>query len=429
MRSQEEREREAEQNRLRLLRAEATALGLLLSRRNQAVEAGLRRGDSIAQIANRLEAGVADGISRGRILSRHAGIDRLREELAGMGERLGGTARVVRSEVSRDIRRAKLIAANYAARWVRKAEGETVAKAARAANAATLGSVQRIGVTESSEAFNTGRAKALRSPAVPAALLRVWDATLDKRTCPICAAADGTIVGVKEPFPQGEPGTIHPHDRCTWQVLDFAESGGQGLILPREPEQLFTFPAPAAPGAPAPLPAAQRAFKIPQPGYLAEQGGRVQRAIAYERMLASRVIPQAVKQFRGGATLKKLFAGIDESALEFSRTGYRAPLNPYEGVTGQKAINDIATGRALSPGFSRPLPPITITKYPRSGGQGGELSLTDGRHRLEAAQKAGATEIRARIRFYDKDLNVTWEGHRVIPVPKADPKNLRGRTP
>lgn len=144
-------------------------------------------------------------------------------------------------------------------------------------------------------------------------------------------------------------------------------------------------------------------------------------------MLQSKVVPDVVKKIRGGATLKKLQSGINESDLQFSRIGYRAPIDPYAGVTGQKAIDDIATGRAIPPGSSRPLPPITITKYPRAGGGRGEISLTDGRHRLEAAQKAGATEVRARIRFYDKELNVVWEGDRVIPLPKADLKNLHGR--
>lgn len=328
-------------------------------------------------------------------------------------------AATVRTEVARDIQRAAVYAKGYAARWVGKAEGETVAKAAAAASSSTIGSAKRIGITESSEAFNSGRAKALQSPALRSSLLRVWDAALDKRTCPLCSAADGTIVGIKESFPLGEPGGVHAHCRCTSQILTFEESANAGLILPKEDARVISLPV-AKPTT------TQRRI-APAVGYLTEQGGRINRAFAYARMVQSRVIPEAVKRIRGGATLKQLFAGIDEADLKFSRIGYRAPINPYEGVVGQKAVNDIATGRALPQGSRSPLPPITITKYPRVDGDTGDLVLTDGRHRLEAAQKAGATEIRAKIRFYDRELNVTWEGERVIPLPTPDPTNPRQR--
>jgi hypothetical protein len=43
---------------------------------------------------------------------------------------------------------------------------------------------------------------------------KVWDASLDKRTCPKCESAHGKSVRVGEDFPEGEPGGIHPRCRC-----------------------------------------------------------------------------------------------------------------------------------------------------------------------------------------------------------------------
>lgn len=110
----------------------------------------------------------------------------------------------------------------YAKRWLANAAGETTRAAATAANAATQGSLRRIAVTESAEAFNTGRAKLIRVVR-RRELWRVWDATLDRRTCSICEGADGTIVGADENFPDGEPGAVHPWCRCSWTLVTAEE--------------------------------------------------------------------------------------------------------------------------------------------------------------------------------------------------------------
>ena len=148
--------------------------------------------------------------------------------------------------------RAQRYANNYARQWVKKAEGDTVAAAAKVANAGTHGSLTRTAVTESSQAFGDGRAKALDGlpiyegrPDGSAAhksrsLLKVWDAMLD--ACPICALADGTIVGIRENFPQGVPGAVHPHCMCTWTVLTFDEQGDQGFIEPKAPAEIISLP-------------------------------------------------------------------------------------------------------------------------------------------------------------------------------------------
>ena len=231
------------------------ALGLLLSRRNEAVSNGIKRGFPLPRIAHDLSRGLQSGIAQSRILSRSAGITRATQELEDIGVPLGLPGSIV-TNVRRDIERAHRYGDSYATRWLKKAEGDTVAQAAKVASKDTLGSLNRIAVTESAEAYGEGRQKAVE--ALPLyegsaargghvetvrSLLKVWDAQLD--ACPICKLADGTIVGIKENFPQGVPGAVHPHCLCTWSVLTFDERGTDGYIEPKEPAKVISLPVAA----------------------------------------------------------------------------------------------------------------------------------------------------------------------------------------
>lgn len=86
---------------------------------------------------------------------------------------------------------------------------------------ATLpGGLERIAATETSTAFSDEHASATddlkeRTEARLLPLLfKLWDSTLDKRTCPRCASASGTILPWGLSFPQGVPGEPHPFCRC-----------------------------------------------------------------------------------------------------------------------------------------------------------------------------------------------------------------------
>ncbi len=232
------------------------ALALLLSQRKDAVSFGLSRGFSIPRIGQQIERQLATGIAQSRILSRTAGIARVTQEIEPLGIDVA-PIKSLAHEVHDDMIRAQRYANNYARQWVKKAEGDTVARATRAANADTLGSLKRTAVTESSQAFGDGRAKALEGiPGVAAhSLLKVWDAQLDKLTCPICGTADGTIVGIKESFPYGVPGAVHPNCRCSWQTLSFDEA--KGYIEPKAPAKVISLPKPAAKPAEVPPKPAQ----------------------------------------------------------------------------------------------------------------------------------------------------------------------------
>jgi len=158
--------------------------------------------------------------------ARAIGVARLVAESNSVGFFLLPDYAALAGEAVRDWARASRVAKSFATRY----------RAAVAADSATAvkktaGAIQRIAATESSEAFSAGRAKAL-GLAPKTQLLRAWDAALDRRTCPTCSAADGTIVGVNEPFPSGEPGAVHPYCRCSWTLLTFDESG---LIAPISP--------------------------------------------------------------------------------------------------------------------------------------------------------------------------------------------------
>lgn len=199
------------------------ALGLLLQRRDQAVAVGLARGSSLSKIAGDVEIASRGAIQAARQLSRIAGISRLESEAAALGFSLADRSSRLVADATHDLVRARRAARSYASRWLGKARGDTGAGDAGAAGAATRGSVERIAATESAEAFNGGRAKRLRTVEVRS-LMRVWDASLDKRTCPICFSTDGTIVSAREPFPVGEPGAIHPFCRCSFTLITATEA-------------------------------------------------------------------------------------------------------------------------------------------------------------------------------------------------------------
>lgn len=202
---------------------------LLLRRRDSAVRNGLDRGLDPTGIADKIEAVFRLAIPDARELSRLAGLSRLRAEAASVGFTLAKTAHTLTTEAARDIVRAKATATSYANRWLRNATGDKTAQAAANASSVTKGSVARIGATENAEAFSGGRKAALENVKRPG-LLRVWDSTLDKATCPVCRGAEGTIVGIREPFPIGEPGATHPWCRCNWTLLTETEADGLTTI-------------------------------------------------------------------------------------------------------------------------------------------------------------------------------------------------------
>lgn len=350
------------------------------------------------RIATRIRDTLRGGITQVRRITRAGGVERLGAEFASVGVPLA-VARSEARQLIRDSWRADSAASSYARQWLAKTGDATHREAA----AATSYALERTAITEASDAYNSGRLAYL-DEVVGVDLLRVWDSAFDKNTCDLCSSADGTTVGINESFPLGEPGSVHPRCMCSWHIV---ETRGSRKVAPLPPE--FEPPKLTVPATPA----------LAAEGYSAEQ--RTDRAArAYERMVASEVMPEALRARRMTSGLEHLQSGINESELGFLRSGYRPAINPYDGVPPSR-VNGIATGRLIPPGSRMPLPPISI------GIEDGQFHLIDGRHRLEAAQLSGATEMRAKIRQYDSDGNTVWVGDRIIPVPRLDPTNPHER--
>lgn len=90
--------------------------------------------------------------------------------------------------------------------------------------ALTDSALERLAVTEVSEAHNAERIRRLRrveqtETAGGFVVFKVWDAARDKRMCPICEKADGAIRPPLLDFPEGDPGGVHPWCRCYCGLL------------------------------------------------------------------------------------------------------------------------------------------------------------------------------------------------------------------
>jgi len=201
-RSQAEIEQAQRENIRDLERAEAVALGLFLMRTNE-----VKRP---AQLQRVTLATVAD-VWR---LSALAGRRSAERESAQLGTRTSGQVVV---PPTNQIARARSVSERLA----KAAKDAARGKGIKEALATIRGRIDTIARTESASVFN--RAKAA---AVDVQVVRVWDATLDKRTCPICARAHGTFSAPDGSFSVGEPGSVHPKCRCTFYLLSPSEARG-----------------------------------------------------------------------------------------------------------------------------------------------------------------------------------------------------------
>jgi len=210
-------EAEAQENQKAHRAAEAAAMALLLSARRRAT----RENAAAFVVATRIQTSVRDAIVLARQNSRSRGIARLAAEAGTIGAEMGPSVRTAIRWTAHDWQRANYLGRSYAARWLKKAEEHG---SARLASAETAGSLERIAVSESSEAFTHGRSLAVADLDVATEFYKVWDATLDRRTCPICSDADGTMVSIARSFPAGEPGSVHSFCRCGWTLISGNET-------------------------------------------------------------------------------------------------------------------------------------------------------------------------------------------------------------
>ncbi len=196
--------------------------------------------------SRRMSARVASALEQGRARARQASAERLSAELRAQGHLVQINVQAVVREV--DAAHAASSADALAARWQTQAlhgvikakrRGTSAAEAIEAAADGLAGSIHRTAATETAQAYDDGRTDAVAGPyrtpgeraeydeddaaadaerilGVPGyVLIDHWDAILDSRTCPHCAALDGTSTYAGQPFPsREEPGFVHPMCRC-----------------------------------------------------------------------------------------------------------------------------------------------------------------------------------------------------------------------
>lgn len=198
-RSQAEIDQSQRENIRDLERAEAVALGLFLMRANEVKRPAQLQKVSLATIADiwRLSA-----LAGRRSADREAAQAKV------------AVSRQVVAPPPNQIARAR----GVSDRLAKAAKDAARGKGIKEALATIRGRIDTIARTESASVFN--RAKAA---SVGAQVVRVWDATLDKRTCPVCASAHGTRSNPDGSFSVGEPGAVHPRCRCTFYLLSPSE--------------------------------------------------------------------------------------------------------------------------------------------------------------------------------------------------------------
>lgn len=213
----EEREAEREKTRRSLLAAEAAALLLLRKRlRNLPVP---RNAVEAAQAAEWLRVGWSRDTYESIRLTRQKAAQRLVSELAGYDVELAASAATGEASAAFDAARARKAGRWLSDRWSRRVGASLdltrdTAKAARVASTKTASDLVGVASYENGTAFNAER-RAMAWGVTETRLVRVWDAKLDKRTCPTCSGLDGTIVDVGETFPGGaNPGSVHGRCRC-----------------------------------------------------------------------------------------------------------------------------------------------------------------------------------------------------------------------
>jgi Phage Mu protein F like protein len=235
--SQEEVQEQQRRTRRRLLEAEAAFL-LLLRRGHPAP----RTSQSPEDAAFIIERSLTPLYAVGRRWSREAGVARLHEELAAYdvddplppkGGPYRSTADALRFRRQQylddlyDAQRARDAASGYSGAWLDSATDALADGEPDPYGFATRAQRWRLemgATTESSEAYNLARDRSLQqlsllNPTANEELVKIWDATLDKQTCPVCGEASGTIVGLRESFPQGVPGHVHPRCRCVEEII------------------------------------------------------------------------------------------------------------------------------------------------------------------------------------------------------------------
>lgn len=164
-------------------------------------------------------------IFTGRQLARQAGYERLLDELRDSEIEI---ERIIRRDELVDLHRSRQIGERLT-RDVTRAIDTAGIDEARDLLDTRRGTIAR---TEAAEAFSEQRRAVLRDAeerGIAVLLYRQWNARFDN-TCQVCAGAHGIIVPAGQPFPDGEPGAVHPNCQCWFDVLTPDEARIAGRV-------------------------------------------------------------------------------------------------------------------------------------------------------------------------------------------------------
>ena len=188
----------------------------------------------IKKSSDDLEDEMTDALEEIRADAREGARDQLHEELLLLGVTL-----VLLNRNRKDKLAAATTAKSFSAAWaqvsslailISETESEFIGRVSKAIDSLD-GRVQRIATTEVSQAWNDEHLDAVSrlGPTLEedSKAVNRWDATLDAKTCSICASHDGEYAPVGESFSGGDlPGFVHPNCRClsTLVVLPTAKA-------------------------------------------------------------------------------------------------------------------------------------------------------------------------------------------------------------
>lgn len=217
---------EREKTRKQLLAAEAALLLLLLSaakKRNaeNAIVEALRSSQVQSKLLarQRFAAELRVPIATPKVQTRTMRVVTRRDMGDGTYKEFIHTHNVPITN-KRDERAQRRLANRFAASARRRRDEAKSAPdpKAAAANAAasTEASLRRIATTETLRVFEQERRRTAEefSRVSGTPFEKEWDATMDRRTCDICAGLHRRVVPLAQEFPSGDP-PLHPNCRCS----------------------------------------------------------------------------------------------------------------------------------------------------------------------------------------------------------------------
>lgn len=172
---------------------------------------------SSSRSAPQLRQGVLRAVIGGRMQARTVASAAAKAQIEAAGIAVAGE---LAPATAYEVARATAVASSAAELWATHradaiAEGLDEAAAVAQAGKRSAWKASQLATTEVAETWSHETNRVVTGAVRQGvALWKVWDSVLDRGTCLVCASAHGTAVPAGTPFPEGEPGAVHPCCRC-----------------------------------------------------------------------------------------------------------------------------------------------------------------------------------------------------------------------